>query len=57
MVNQNKIFSFKIKRQVKNIFPSDDERTVSAKVLYAIFFSGEGHYENTPIQIYWKFYH
>ena len=28
MVNQNKIFSFKIKGQAKNIFPSDVERTV-----------------------------
>ena len=28
MVNQNKIFSFKIKRQAKNIFPRDVERTV-----------------------------
>ena len=28
MVNQNNIFSFKIKRQAKNLFPSDVERTV-----------------------------
>ena len=28
MVNQNKIFSFKIKRQAKSVFPSDVERTV-----------------------------
>ena len=28
MVIQNKIFSFKIKRQAKNVFPSDVERTV-----------------------------
>ena len=28
MVNQNKIFSFKIKRQAKNVFPRDVERTV-----------------------------
>ena len=28
MVNQNKIFSFKIKRQAKKVFPSDVERTV-----------------------------
>ena len=28
MVNQNKIFSFKIKRQAKNFFPRDVERTV-----------------------------
>ena len=28
MVNQNKIFSFKIKRQAENVFPSDVERTV-----------------------------
>ena len=27
MVNQNKIFSCKIKRQSKNVFPSDIERT------------------------------
>ena len=30
MVNQNKIFSFKIKRQ-KNVFPRDVERTVEHK--------------------------
>ena len=29
MVNQNKIFSFKIKRQAKNVFPRDVERTVA----------------------------
>ena len=28
MVNQNKILSFKIKRQAKNVFPNDVERTV-----------------------------
>ena len=28
MVNQNKIFSFKIKRQAKTVFPSEVERTV-----------------------------
>ena len=28
MVNQNKIFSFEIKRQAKNVFPRDVERTV-----------------------------
>ena len=28
MVSQNKIFSFKIKREMKNVFPGDDERTV-----------------------------
>ena len=28
MVNYNKMFSFKIKRQAKTIFPSDVERTV-----------------------------
>ena len=28
MVNQNKIFSFRIKRQAKNVFQSDVERTV-----------------------------
>ena len=28
MVIQNKLFSFKIKRQAKNVFPSDVERTV-----------------------------
>ena len=27
MINQNKIFSFKIKCQAKNVFPSDVERT------------------------------
>ena len=29
MVNQNKIFSFKIKRQVKNIFPNNVKKTVN----------------------------
>ena len=29
MVNQNKIISFKIKRQVKDVFLSDVERTVA----------------------------
>ena len=28
MVNQNKIFSFELKRQAKNVFPKDVERTV-----------------------------
>ena len=28
MVNQNKIFSFEIKRQAKNVFPKDVKRTV-----------------------------
>ena len=28
MVNRNKIFSFRIKRQAKNVFPNDVERTV-----------------------------
>ena len=28
MVIQNKLFPFKIKRQAKNVFPSDVERTV-----------------------------
>ena len=30
MVNQNKIFSFKIKHQAKTVFPSDVEKTVAA---------------------------
>ena len=29
-VNQNKIFLFKIKRQAKNVFPRDVERTVGS---------------------------
>ena len=29
MVSQNKMFSFKIKRQAKNVFPRDVERTVA----------------------------
>ena len=33
MVIQNKIFSFKIKRQAKNVFPSDVERTVDLFLL------------------------
>ena len=31
MVNQNKIFSFKIKRQAKNVFPRDVKRTVRGR--------------------------
>ena len=31
MDNQNKIFSFKIKRQTKNVFPRDVERTVTQR--------------------------
>ena len=31
MVNLNKIFSFKINRQAKNVYPSDVERTVGIK--------------------------
>ena len=38
MVNQNKIFSFKIKRQAKNVFPRDVERTVrKISVLHCIW--------------------
>ena len=36
MVNQNKIFSFNIKRQAKNIFPRDVERTVSIGTPYLL---------------------
>ena len=36
MVNQYKIFSFEIKRQAKNVFPRDVERTVSNKYPLAI---------------------
>ena len=36
MVNRNKMFSFKIKRQAKNVFPSDVERTVGRKKLVYI---------------------
>ena len=32
MVNENKIFSFKIKRQAKNVFPRDVERIVGRNV-------------------------
>ena len=35
MVNQNKIFSFEIKRQAKNLFPRDVEKTVSV-FIYAL---------------------
>ena len=34
MVNQNKIFLFKIKRQAKNVFPFDVERIVILKHFY-----------------------
>ena len=38
MVSQNKIFLFKIKRQAKNLFPRDVERTVVClhMILYAL---------------------
>ena len=32
MVNQNKLFSFKIKRQAKKAFPIDVERTVGISI-------------------------
>ena len=38
MVIQNKIFPFKIKRQAKNVFPSDVERTVSLGPFNALAF-------------------
>ena len=38
MVNQNKIFSFKIKRQTENIFPRDVEKTVND------IYSGSKHF-------------
>ena len=34
MVNQNKMFSFKIKCQAKHIFPSDVDRTVAIKGVF-----------------------
>ena len=55
MVNQNKIFSFKIKRQAKNVFPRDVERTVATCITMTLY-SPALHYENTPIQIYRKFH-
>ena len=33
MINQTKIFSFKIKRQAKHVFLNDVERTVAGYVL------------------------
>ena len=36
MVSQNKVFSFKIKRQAKNVFPSDVERTLDLQTLVAL---------------------
>ena len=41
MISQNKSFSFKIKRQAKNVFPRDVDRTVSMIWIYTanlIFF-------------------
>ena len=37
MVTQNKIFSFKIKRKAKNVFPNDVERTVVIFINYCLF--------------------
>ena len=53
MVNQNKIFSFKVKQQTQNLFPSDVEEIV---VLIFYNYAEKYHYENTPIQIYRKFH-
>ena len=36
MVGQNKRFSFKIKRQAKNLFPRDVERTVGISNEYSV---------------------
>ena len=36
MVSQNNVFSFKIKRQAKNVFPSDIERTLDLQTLLAL---------------------
>ena len=33
MVNQNNIFSFEIKRQTRNVFSSDIERTVVKQIM------------------------
>ena len=32
MFSQNKIFSFKIKRQAKNVFPSNVEKTIEVLI-------------------------
>ena len=34
VVNQNKICSFKIKRQTQNVFPSDVEKTVVKQTIF-----------------------
>ena len=40
MVYQNKIFSFKRKRQANNVFPRDVERTVDRKFKQRVFETG-----------------
>ena len=42
MVSQNKVLSLKIKRQAKNVFPSDVERTVA--IIYLVK-SGHGTWD------------
>ena len=43
MVNQNKILSFKIKRQAKNVFLRDVERTVE-DLFRIVAFPGNPHF-------------
>ena len=38
IVNQSQIFSFKIKRQAKIVFPNDDERTIGSWFIAFAFF-------------------
>ena len=40
MVDQNKIFSFKMKRQAKNVLPSDVEGTVGDKLVISMILTG-----------------
>ena len=44
MVNQNKIFSFKIQREAKNVFPRDVERTVGNEIGYHSKCDSKVHY-------------
>ena len=53
MVNQNKIFSFKIKRQAKNVFPGDVERTVVLRFHWAHIIGTENSFVNPPPRSGW----
>ena len=53
MVNQNKIFSFKIKRKAKNVFPRDVEKTVNLQQRLCALYSAI-HKEFSHIPFIWS---